>query len=140
MKQQPRELLKAIPGLTLVTLKESDWCCGSAGIYNITNQEMASQLLERKMNNIAATGAHVIATGNPGCMMQIGLGARQRGMDIDVVHPVELLDQAYRAGGLYELPKRDMEGARRRQRTVAIGIGIGAAIGLLLARRWRRRS
>ena len=140
VKQQPRELLKAIPGLTLVTLKESDWCCGSAGIYNITNQEMASQLLERKMNNIAATGAHFIATGNPGCMMQIGLGARQRGMDIDVVHPVELLDQAYRAGGLYELPKRNMEGVRRRQRTVAIGIGIGAAIGLLLARRWRRRS
>ena len=72
IKQQPRELLKAIPGLTLVNLKEADWCCGSAGIYNITNQEMASQLLERKMNNIAATGAHVIATGNPGCMMQIG--------------------------------------------------------------------
>src|SRR6266567_721537 len=140
VKQQPRELLKAIPGLTLVTLKESDWCCGSAGIYNITNQEMASQLLERKMNNIAATGAHVIATGNPGCMMQIGLGARQRGMDIDVVHPVELLDQAYRAGGLYELPKRDIVGARRRQRTVAIGIGIGVGVGLLLARRWRRRS
>jgi len=72
--------------------------------------------------------------------MQIGLGARQRGMDIDVVHPVELLDQAYRAGGLYELPKRDMEGVRRRQRTVAIGIGIGAAIGLLLARRRHRKG
>src|SRR3989440_7444198 len=95
VKQQPRELLKAIPGLTLVTLKESDWCCGSAGIYNITNQEMESQLLERKMNNIAATGAHVIATGNPGCMMQIALGARQKGYELAVMHPIQLLDESY---------------------------------------------
>jgi len=56
IKQQPRQLLQSIPGITMVNLKESDWCCGSAGIYNITNQEMASTLLERKMNNIAATG------------------------------------------------------------------------------------
>src|SRR5690242_19475602 len=63
IKQQPRQLLKAIPGITLVDLKEADWCCGSAGIYNLTNPEMATQLLERKMKNIAATGANVIATG-----------------------------------------------------------------------------
>lgn len=139
VKQQPRELLKSIPGLTLVPLKEAEWCCGSAGIYNITNQEMASQLLERKMNNIAATGAHVIATGNPGCMMQIALGARQRGMDIDVVHPVELLDQAYRVGGLYNLPVPDLTAAKRRQRNLLVSLGAGVAIGLWIARRWRKR-
>ena len=138
VKQQPRELLKAIPGLNIVPLKEAEWCCGSAGIYNITNQEMSSQLLERKMNNIAATGAQIIATGNPGCMMQIALGARQRGLDIDVVHPVELLDQAYRAGGLYDLPTRDIEAAKRRQRTLLVGLSIGVAVGLWLARRRRR--
>ena len=81
----------------------------------------------------------IIATGNPGCMMQIALGARQRGMDIDVVHPVELLDQAYRAGGLYDLPLPNIEAAKRRQRNLLVGIGIGVAVGLWLARR-RRKS
>src|SRR5436305_5181803 len=122
IKQQPRQLLQAIPGITLVNLKEADWCCGSAGIYNITNQEMASTLLERKMNNIAATGARVIATGNPGCMMQISLGARERDMQLDVVHPVQLIDEAYRAGGLYEIPARDMSAERRQRRTLLVGI------------------
>ncbi len=105
IRQQPRQLLSSIPGIKMVNLKESDWCCGSAGIYNITNQEMANTLLQRKMDNIAATGASVIATGNPGCMMQIALGARERGLDINVVHPIQLLDESYRAGGLYELPE-----------------------------------
>ena len=122
----------------MVNLKEADWCCGSAGIYNITNQEMASTLLERKMNNIAATGASVIATGNPGCMMQIALGARERGMEIDVVHPIQLLDKAYRAGELYEIPVRDVATKQRQQRSLLIGAGIGILAGMLLARRWRR--
>jgi glycolate oxidase iron-sulfur subunit len=102
IKLQPRQILKAIPGITLVDLKESDWCCGSAGVYNITNQEMGQTLLERKINNVAASGASVIATGNPGCMMQIALGARQRGLAVEVMHPVELLDKAYQAGGMYD--------------------------------------
>ncbi|HLL80363.1 MAG TPA: heterodisulfide reductase-related iron-sulfur binding cluster [Ktedonobacteraceae bacterium] len=138
IKQQPRDMLKTIPGLTIVPLKESEWCCGSAGIYNITNQEMASQLLERKMNNIAATGAQIIATGNPGCMMQIGLGARERGMDIQVVHPVELLDEAYRAGGLYALPVPNLAAKQQRQRAIIVGIVAGLLIGLLLSRRKRK--
>src|SRR6266566_2076670 len=108
VKQQPRQLLQAIPGVKLVNLKEADWCCGSAGIYNITNQEMSNTLLQRKMDNIAATGATMIATGNPGCMMQIALGARERGMSLDVVHPIQLIDEAYRAGGLYEIPARNV--------------------------------
>jgi len=140
VKQQPRELLNAIPGLTLVNLKEADWCCGSAGIYNITNQEMASQLLERKMNNIKATGASVVATGNPGCMMQIALGAKQRGIELEVVHPIQLLDEAYQVGELYEVPAHDTQVARRRQRTLATSIGIGLLIGLLLARRHKKKA
>ena len=121
-------------------LFRSDWCCGSAGIYNITNQEMASTLLQRKMDNIAATGASVIATGNPGCMMQISLGARERGMEIDVLHSIQLIDEAYCAGRLYEIPVRDVATKQRQQRTLLIGIGIGVLVGMLLLRRRRRSS
>ncbi|HLZ62200.1 MAG TPA: heterodisulfide reductase-related iron-sulfur binding cluster [Ktedonosporobacter sp.] len=139
IRQQPRQLLKEIPGITLVDLKEADWCCGSAGIYNITNQEMANELLERKINNIVATGASVIATGNPGCMMQIAMGVRERGLPMEVRHPVELLDEAYRAGGLYSMPVRDVEVKQKQQRTLLLGIGIGILIGAILLRRRGRR-
>ncbi len=140
IKQQPRQVLKRIPGLKLVDLKEADWCCGSAGIYNITNQEMASQLLERKMRNISATGANVIATGNPGCMMQIALGARERGLPMRVLHPVQLLDEAYQAGGAYSLPTPDTRAQRTRQRTLFTGLIIGLVIGLLLVGRKRKQG
>src|SRR6266700_944951 len=135
VKQQPRELLSAIPGLVTVNLKESDWCCGSAGIYNITNQEMASQLLERKMNNIIATGTHVVVTGNPGCMMQIALGARQKDYELAVMHPIQLLDESYQAKGIYEVVDRDPSATRKRRRTLVVGIGIAILIGFILARR-----
>jgi glycolate oxidase iron-sulfur subunit len=139
IKQQPRQLLKSMPGITLVDLKESDWCCGSAGIYNITNQEMAEELLERKMGNISATGATVIATGNPGCMMQIAMGARQRGLQIEVMHPVQLLDKAYRAGGIYSLPPSQHTSLEKKQRrALFIGTGIGLLIGAILLRRRTR--
>src|SRR5205085_2259806 len=137
IKQQPRQLLKAIPGVTLVDLKEADWCCGSAGIYNLTNQEMATQLLERKMKNIAATGANIIATGNPGCMMQIALGARERNMELKVVHPVQLLDEAYQAGRLYKAVPRNIAENARQQRILFAGIGV--MVGFILARRRRNR-
>lgn len=139
IKQQPRQLLRRIPGLKLVELKEADWCCGSAGIYNITNQEMASKLLDRKMKNVIASQANVIATGNPGCMMQIALGAQTRGLDLQVLHPVQLLDEAYRAGGLYNLPAPDPHQHSKRQRALLISLGIGILIGLLLARGQRKR-
>ncbi len=139
IKQQPRQLLRSIPGLKLVDLKEADWCCGSAGIYNITNQEMAGKLLERKMQNIIASGASIIATGNPGCMMQIALGARERSLDLHVLHPVQLLDEAYRAGGVYTLPVPHTRARRNAQRALAASIGIGIGIGILLASRKRKR-
>jgi glycolate oxidase iron-sulfur subunit len=93
----PRELLKAIPGLKLVEIPESDTCCGSAGIYNLTQPEMARKLLERKVDFIEASGASVVATGNPGCMAWIKQGLSERGINIEVRHPVEILDDAWSA-------------------------------------------
>jgi glycolate oxidase iron-sulfur subunit len=93
---QPRALLRAIPGLTLVELPESTWCCGSAGIYNLIQPEMAGDLLDRKIKHIKSTGAPIVATGNPGCLLQIVNGARQQNLSIRVVHPVTLLAEAYR--------------------------------------------
>ena len=96
ISQQPRQLLRTIPGVELVELPEATWCCGSAGIYNITQPEMSMALLDRKMKHIAATGAQIVATGNPGCIGQIRYGAKKLGVSIKVVHPVTLLAQAYR--------------------------------------------
>jgi glycolate oxidase iron-sulfur subunit len=93
---QPRELLRAIPGLKLVELPESSWCCGSAGIYNLTQPEMAGQLLDRKLKHIRSTGATIVATGNPGCLLQLINGAKKVGLPLRVVHPVTLLAEAYR--------------------------------------------
>jgi glycolate oxidase iron-sulfur subunit len=90
----PRKLLTAIPGLKLVPLPESDMCCGAAGTYNLQHPEMATQLAERKLRNIAATGALTCATGNVGCAMHIGSEAAARGQKVRVVHPVELLHRS----------------------------------------------
>lgn len=92
----PRQLLKSIPGLDLVPMPEPDWCCGSAGIYNLTHIERGIRLRERMMENIAATGAEMVVTGNPGCLLQMRLGAESRGMSLTVAHPSELLSEAYR--------------------------------------------
>ena len=93
----PRKLLAMIPGIELVELTEADWCCGSAGVYIITQPEMSAKLLQRKMGHIASTGAAVIAMGNPGCTVQIEHGLRQCGLAARVEHPVSLLAAAYRA-------------------------------------------
>lgn len=94
IRQEPRALLGRIPGLRLVPLADSDLCCGSAGVYNLLEPEMADRLLDMKLARIAETGAHIVAAGNPGCLLQIAKGARARGMDLEVVHPVELLARA----------------------------------------------
>jgi glycolate oxidase iron-sulfur subunit len=93
---QPRELLRAIPGVKLVELFEANWCCGSAGIYNLVQPEMANDLLQRKMTHIRSSGCQVVATGNPGCLLQIANGAKEQGWPLRVVHPVTLLAEAYR--------------------------------------------
>jgi len=100
IKWEPRELLRAIPGLALIELRESDWCCGSAGIYNITQPELSMRLLDRKMSHVAATGADILATANPGCILQLSLGAKRAGLKLEVVHVIELLDRAYRGWGM----------------------------------------
>jgi glycolate oxidase iron-sulfur subunit len=95
--KQPRDLLKLIPGLKLVELPEANWCCGSAGIYNITQPEQAEQLLVRKVGHVIGTGASVLATANPGCHLQIARGLRQAGSATTLLQPVTLLARAYRA-------------------------------------------
>jgi glycolate oxidase iron-sulfur subunit len=94
--RQPRQVLAAIPGLKLVELPESTWCCGSAGIYNITQPEMSQKLLWRKISQIEKTGAAVVASANPGCSVQLQAGLRQANKACRVVHPISLLAEAYR--------------------------------------------
>src|SRR5271165_6182271 len=96
--RQPRQVLKAIPGLELVELPESTWCCGSAGIYNIIQPEMSQTLLRRKMANIATTAAQVVASANPGCSVQLQTGVRELNLKLKIAHPISLLAQAYRNG------------------------------------------
>ena len=92
---QPRKLLKAIPQLALKEMHESSLCCGSAGIYNITEPEMAQRLAERQLDRAEATGADMIVTANPGCHLQLAGGLRRRGSAMRVRHIVEVLDEAY---------------------------------------------
>jgi glycolate oxidase iron-sulfur subunit len=93
--REPRQLLQQIPGVELVPFPEADWCCGSAGIYNLTQPKMSRQLLDRKMRHIAVADPDAIASGNPGCLLQLGWGVKRAGLRAEVVHPVELLDRAY---------------------------------------------
>jgi glycolate oxidase iron-sulfur subunit len=92
VREAPRALLRAIPGLRLVELAESDLCCGSAGVYNLLEPEIAGRLLGRKLDHIAETGADVVVSGNPGCLLQLRMGLAQRGLAIRAHHPVELLE------------------------------------------------
>jgi glycolate oxidase iron-sulfur subunit len=97
VKNEPREILKSIPGVQLVEHHESERCCGSAGIYNVTHYRMSMEVLTAKMREIAKVRPDVIATGNPGCHIQLSEGVRRSGLGAEVVHPVVLLDRAYRA-------------------------------------------
>ena len=93
----PLMVLAAIPELDLVPLAGSEHCCGSAGIYNLVEPETSDRVLEPKLHNIRETGARYVATGNPGCMMQIGAGMLQAHIDARAIHPVDLLDASYAA-------------------------------------------
>jgi glycolate oxidase iron-sulfur subunit len=99
VRAAPRRLLAEIPGLRLVDLEESDWCCGSAGTYNLTERAMARRLLERKLDRIARSGAEVVAAANPGCLLQIRAGAIARRLPVEVAHPIDLLAAAHGLGG-----------------------------------------
>jgi Fe-S oxidoreductase len=93
----PRRVMAAIPHVELRELAAPDRCCGGAGLYSIVQRRMANRLLAHKMDDVQATGATIIATANPGCMMQLEAGLRQRGLKARVVHVIELLDEAMRA-------------------------------------------
>lgn len=91
----PRRLLEELPGVELVSHANPDRCCGAAGIYNLTQRELSNQILEEKMDSLADADPDLIASGNPGCMMQLQRGAEQRGMKARVLHPIELLATLY---------------------------------------------
>ncbi|MBT5928068.1 MAG: (Fe-S)-binding protein [Verrucomicrobia bacterium] len=96
ISSQPRQIIQSIPGLTLHELQESTWCCGSAGVYNIVQPETADVLLQRKLDHVETTNASILATGNPGCLLQILNGAKERGLSLEIKHPITLLAEAYR--------------------------------------------
>jgi glycolate oxidase iron-sulfur subunit len=97
--QAPLSVLAAIPSLELIPLHDSERCCGAAGIYNLIEPETSDLVLDEKLVNVHDTRATFVATGNPGCMMQIGAGLIRDGSAMRAVHPVDLLDASYAASG-----------------------------------------
>jgi glycolate oxidase iron-sulfur subunit len=97
VREAPRRLLKALPGVELVALPNSDWCCGSAGVYNLTHPEMADAQLVGKLDAVASVAPEVVVASNPGCLLHMRRGARERGMSPRFVHLVELLGEAFPA-------------------------------------------
>jgi Fe-S oxidoreductase len=97
IKDAPRDILRSIPGLELAEMATPDRCCGSAGIYNVTQTDMSRRVLDDKMLDVMSTDCDVVCTANPGCMLQLDLGVRLNGGSQEVLHVVELLDRAYRA-------------------------------------------
>ena len=102
IREQPRALLARIPGVALVPLPESEICCGSAGIYNFTEPDMAQKLQLRKLDHVVKTGASIVAAANPGCLAWIEAGAKARGLNIRLAHPVSLLAEALHGEGWTE--------------------------------------
>lgn len=95
IREQPRALLRQVPALELVEVPEGDWCCGSAGLYSLVHPETANALTARKIEHIASVRPQLVATGNPGCILQLRRGMKQCDLDIEVCHPVEVLARAY---------------------------------------------
>jgi glycolate dehydrogenase iron-sulfur subunit len=98
------KMMRTIPDLKFARLEGAERCCGGAGIYNLLEPEMSERVLEEKLRHVSETNAEILATGNPGCQMQIGAGACLAGMKLQVCHPVELLDESYAQAGFYEEP------------------------------------
>jgi glycolate oxidase iron-sulfur subunit len=94
VREAPRRLLSALPGIELVPLQDADRCCGSAGIYNLLHPHTADAILDEKLGRLAASGADVAAAANPGCLLHLAAGIERSGACLELVHPIELLDQA----------------------------------------------
>ena len=97
------DVLRAIPGLEVVELEGAEECCGGAGVYGLQHPALGGRIGGDKVAAVTRSGADVIATGNPGCIMQIGAGIRMAGGSTPVVHPVEILDESYRRAGVYRV-------------------------------------
>jgi glycolate oxidase iron-sulfur subunit len=95
VRQAPRRLLARVAGLELVEMRHSDWCCGSAGTYNLKHPEIADRLLDEKLDAVAATGAPWVAVANPGCLLYMVAGGSRRGLAARFAHPLEILARAY---------------------------------------------
>jgi glycolate oxidase iron-sulfur subunit len=95
IRRQPRWLLEQIPGLTLVEMPHADRCCGAAGVYNLTHDELSKRILAEKLDEVAATQAGLVVTTNPGCAMQLQAGLCDRRMDVKVCHLMELMARSY---------------------------------------------
>lgn len=95
---EPRALLRALPGVELIEHADPSRCCGAAGIYNLTHPEMSKEILAAKMDTLALADPDLIVTGNPGCLLQLKRGVKERGMRAEVLHPIELFDRAYAEG------------------------------------------
>lgn len=111
VRSEPRQLLKDIPGVEMVDLPDADFCCGSAGIYNLTNPKMAGALLDRKMANVPEN-VEMISMGNPGCMLQIAMGVLRHGRSEKVVHTIQLLEWAYEKEEVAEDSERQVATAK----------------------------
>ncbi len=135
---QPRALLGAVPGLSLIEMRESSLCCGSAGIYNIIRRQMANDLGDRKAANAKATGASQVVTANPGCAMQLRSSLGRNGSDQTVRHIVEILDESY--GGAQTMPVTSVRPPAKRMpfSVVVSAMVVTLAVVGLLSRRSRR--
>ena len=105
IKDQPRELLKLIPGLNLIEMRNSDRCCGAGGTYVITQHQMSLKLMEDKMDAIVETNADIVTTANPGCWLQMNQGSRKTNMPVKVKYVTDLLDESYRAERIENEPE-----------------------------------
>jgi glycolate oxidase iron-sulfur subunit len=115
----PKRLLAALPDCTLVALEDADACCGGAGIYWLQQPELAQRIASRKIECIARSGAEIVATGNPGCLLQLRSAVRAAGLRVKVMHPIELLagayDRARAAEGADGAPSDDVEAPPMRR-------------------------
>jgi glycolate oxidase iron-sulfur subunit len=98
----PLAVLNAVPGLEHVPHADAEMCCGSAGSFSFTQSALSREVLDRKVSSILASDPDIIATGNPGCIMQIGAGLAVAGSKLSVVHPIEILDRSYARAGYYD--------------------------------------
>jgi glycolate oxidase iron-sulfur subunit len=139
VREQPVRVLSSVPGLTLAPLAEADMCCGSAGVYNLTHNERSMRILDRKMSNIEASGAEVVLAGNPGCMLQLDYGRRATHSPAQVLHPVQVVDAAYRASRHTRFVGVDSGERLRTRRGLVVAIAADGVTRVRLGRSARER-